>query len=1454
MRSNRMDYLACVLFVAAVSITTAAMYAGEKQIAFRATFDEGYEPDLPVGSLRTERNNAVIVAGRTGKALRTGKQAGAWHSLVYSLPPETGVPLERGGKPPVLPLTEGALAFDFRPSGWRIGEGKGGEICTLLRIRGMPEQGRQRGTLYLRYCYQDSPNTYAPVPYLDVVYGRLNASGTLHRKPRLLLRIRMTEQGGEHWHHVDISWNRESMSVSLDGEEQTVGLGGYMHPAREGMRLELGVPYESDRPRHMDGLVDIDNIELSSAAPQHGAREDPSPPKAATASDVPPPEDFGTMTATVSRFRTPPEVDGRISDPEWQGAVCISGFQLMEARMHKRLHGGKVVVLDPRSSDDRTYFGFDRDRLFVAVVSRLPPDGSLVAKHKRRDSSVFDDDGIEIWLDPNPPPTDSETQHRTYYQFIGNANGAILDQRFESYKPPELSWNGKWSFASRIDERRGVWMAEVSIPLSEIGWGGLDPVGRTIGVLVARNFKRPWQQATWVSWGTRKGGFKCTDQYARIRLSENEPSVRIRSLGPLLTERLKLSADIYNPGAARTVCARLHIASTDMPALSDEKRIRIGPGESAAYAFEVPAGRLHREAINTLRLRVASVDDGKTCLQYRMQWAQDWRPLTADWSRGKYGWSGGAPWEVSLGPDYDEAVKLAYYPSYGVLKLKVDARQLGKEAGEQSTSAHIELAAPNTERVLEQDIELGAPPTIRTLDVGDLGAGKYTLTVKLSNCPHVFKRTVTRKRFAWEGNSLGLTDQVFAPFEPLTVDGNKVSVVLRTYSLGGLGLPASITASGNVSAGGPEELLAQPAALRVDDGQRLTGKGSFTSATGQQAVFEGQASHPAVVVKSRTITEYDGCMRVELELAPGEEKRELRKLWLDLPIRDKMAPLWHLVRSKTIRSNPAGLTPPGAGLIWDSVHGFNAPIFYGSFLPYVWLGAEERGLCWFADNDKGWVLDVDEKAPDNSTPCLELHRGNGLLTLRVNLVQKPITLATTRKIVFGLMASPAKPMPADWRAIGRPGERDVIFMSQPMFGGDTTNGSKYPREHDWLLFDAMRKMRLAGKTLSNADEVLQLWLARHAPEGTPAEVREEVKRLAGCVTRWCSSGERGGRDGLQSYTYSKTALTLYFESFTTSLYHEESPVFYSEWGGKWLPEQFPQVHKSKADWMQTFKTAQAAPKSYRDFACWHAAEWLRRGYGIYIDNSWPQPNRDPVTSEAYRLPNGEIQPSASLWARREYLRRIWVLHQQLYDPKTPQIMEVHMTNGHVVPYMVWNEINLDLEWFYDGPLAQIRYPADLLRAESLGRKTGNIPSALARDYRHPRGVRSRFGTLMVHEIGNAFSGGIQEQPGPLKRILEQFGYGLPDCKVHNYWDRNPPATVSDEQCKWLLLQRGKRFLALLCTWRPVPSEATLTLSSAALGMSPVRAVDAENGNDLELKDGAVTVPLKDYGVRLIRIE
>src|ERR1019366_2567464 len=110
------------------------------------------------------------------------------------------------------------------------------------------------------------------------------------------------------------------------------------------------------------------------------------------------------------------------------------------------------------------------------------------------------------------------------------------------------------------------------------------------------------------------------------------------------------------------------------------------------------------------------------------------------------------------------------------------------------------------------------PPKIQEFSLPDLADGEYKLTVTPAGYSRSFVRSFRRVHFPWEGNTLGITDEVLPPFQPIKVEGNTAAVVLRDYALDGLGLWKSVKAAGNVPAGGPRELLAAPMTIKVVSG------------------------------------------------------------------------------------------------------------------------------------------------------------------------------------------------------------------------------------------------------------------------------------------------------------------------------------------------------------------------------------------------------------------------------------------------------------------------------------------------------------------------------------------------------------------------------------------------------------------------------------------------------------
>ena len=1109
--------------------------------------------------------------------------------------------------------------------------------------------------------------------------------------------------------------------------------------------------------------------------------------------------------ATVALFAKAPVIDGVLSPGEWDGAVRTSDFvNLFPTKEYPN------CGLDARRGT--TYFGYTNDRLYIAMVSEYPPDGKSHSSGVTRDADYVYDESIEIWLDPNREHRASAQGDQRFYQMNFNAAGGVYDISFDPKTGPNVGWNGHWEIKSTVDQEKHIWTAELSLPFADLGWEAGKVIGKHLGVLIARNYKGPWTQPTWFP---VHGAFVDWYRYADIQLTPDAPTVQISSLGDkIFTGQVDLKASVFNPGAARQAKVKTHITSSDMPEFNDEKTLALPAGGTASYAVSLPNGRLHEAAQHQLTLTVTSPDEQETYLRYATPWTQ-------------------APekkWYYRLGADPDSAVRFAYYPSYKFVRVLVSPGELGKEF-DAVREAHLTITDSANKPVLEQALSWKDAPTAQEFPVGDLPDSTYRLTVTIPGWKEPFVRTFTRKHFPWEGNTLGITDDVLPPFTPIAVHGRQLGVVGRQYTVNGLGLWEQARSL-------ERDLLAAPIALVADGKDTLRGKGAFTTTKPNLAVYEGKATHPAVTVTSRCTTEVDGCMKVELTLAPGTRNKELQSLWLDIPLKDHEAPLWH-VTTTSLRINPAGKTPAGDGNVWDSRQ-FPDGNWYGNMKCYLWLGADERGLSWFADNDRGWVLDVNEKDPDKSVPAQQLIRSNGVLTLRVNLVQKPILLTEPRTLVFGLMVSPGKPMAANWRRIGIT-DSSVFNMG---YANPATYCAKMPWGNDFSIADWAYQQRTGKGGPSAAD--LAAYKARNFPLDMDPKFREGAINLA--LGPFLGSFRPGEK-------YYK----MYFEEYhTTSQAQPESPVFQSEWTGYWYGQLLDHVVKEEQKSAGIGTGGIVA--SYRDFACWYAAQWVKRGIGCYFDNAFPQRAFDTLTTSAYRLPDGRVQPSAGIWARREYMKRIWTIHRTLAPADALPAMMIHMTNTHIIPYMTWNDENLDLEWKFGPEPQQSKYPYDFLRAESAGRQSGNVPYVLANisDTKTKAEAdqieRTRFGTMMVHEIRYPI-------PGPgnvgLFKVLTDFGYGQDDCKVFNYWQQDYPVNAGDPNVKSLLLERGKELLLLVCTWNPQPGNATFTLNTKTLGFSPTSAVNEEKkdeGYGYDVKNNTFSLPLEGYGVRMVRIK
>jgi hypothetical protein len=147
----------------------------------------------------------------------------------------------------------------------------------------------------------------------------------------------------------------------------------------------------------------------------------------------------GLPLVRVKAPASPPKIDGDLSDPAWNNAQPL-----------------RLTWLDgstdrPPSVETTAYVLADADKLYIAFQCMEPNMGKLKGKLVERDSSIWDDDEVEIFLLPGADHTG------LYYQFIFNCRGSRLD----GVNKGQTRWNPDYDMA--VKAGGNYWSGEFAI-------------------------------------------------------------------------------------------------------------------------------------------------------------------------------------------------------------------------------------------------------------------------------------------------------------------------------------------------------------------------------------------------------------------------------------------------------------------------------------------------------------------------------------------------------------------------------------------------------------------------------------------------------------------------------------------------------------------------------------------------------------------------------------------------------------------------------------------------------------------------------------------------------------------------------------------------------------------------------------------------------------------------------
>jgi hypothetical protein len=187
---------------------------------------------------------------------------------------------------------------------------------------------------------------------------------------------------------------------------------------------------------------------------------------------------------TAHRAATAPVIDGRDDDAAWTAIAPSSDFTVFRPTEGAR----------PTFRTDLKVT-FDDRALYVLVRAHDPRPDSIIGLLSRRDNFGPPNDLIQLYID-------SYDDGRTGFEYVVNPAGVKADFLLFDDDRFDLSWDGIWDVATRVDS--AGWVAEFAFPFSQLRFRG--GAQTTFGLMAWRTVGRLGERASWPAYRPSRSG------------------------------------------------------------------------------------------------------------------------------------------------------------------------------------------------------------------------------------------------------------------------------------------------------------------------------------------------------------------------------------------------------------------------------------------------------------------------------------------------------------------------------------------------------------------------------------------------------------------------------------------------------------------------------------------------------------------------------------------------------------------------------------------------------------------------------------------------------------------------------------------------------------------------------------------------------------------------------------
>jgi len=154
---------------------------------------------------------------------------------------------------------------------------------------------------------------------------------------------------------------------------------------------------------------------------------------------------------SIPRLREAPAIDGDPEETAWEDAL----------RSNNSYRNTVHWIAKPAQGKTKTCIGHRDGTLYIAVLGYEDDLDKLVVKHTARDSKVWQDDCVEIMLDPG-------NTAKRFFKFAINAAGALDDGCRGDVPREQRKRNFECRYAAGIFRDRGYWACEFAVPAAEL--------------------------------------------------------------------------------------------------------------------------------------------------------------------------------------------------------------------------------------------------------------------------------------------------------------------------------------------------------------------------------------------------------------------------------------------------------------------------------------------------------------------------------------------------------------------------------------------------------------------------------------------------------------------------------------------------------------------------------------------------------------------------------------------------------------------------------------------------------------------------------------------------------------------------------------------------------------------------------------------------------------------------